>query len=102
MKTLLLMRHAKSSWKDTELEDLQRPLNKRGRRLAPRMGELLREKELVPQLIYSSNAVRARQTAEFLAGATGYTGDIRYQESLYLAEPSAYLDAIAQSPDSME
>ncbi len=102
MKTLLLMRHAKSSWKDTELEDLQRPLNKRGRRLAPRMGELLRAKELVPQVIYSSHAVRTRQTAEFMAGAAGFTGDIHYMESLYLAEPAAYLDAIAQTPDTLE
>src|SRR5512140_3350636 len=102
MKTLLLMRHAKSSWKEPEISDFDRPLNKRGKRTAPHMGELLLEKELVPQLILSSNAVRARQTAEYTAAACGFTGDITYLHSLYLAEPAAYLDALAQVPDAIE
>ncbi len=102
VKTLLLMRHAKSSWKDTELSDIDRPLNKRGKRDAPFMGAVLKEKELVPQLVLSSTAVRARQTAELVAAACNFTGDVRYLDSFYLAEPSAYLRGLADVPDDLE
>ena len=63
MKTLLILRHAKSSWKHPELSDHDRPLNKRGRHDAPLIGHLLKEKGLVPDLIISSTAVRAKDTA---------------------------------------
>ena len=56
MKTLLLLRHAKSSWKDTTLDDHKRPLNKRGKKDAPVMGEYLKNKNLTPDLIISSTA----------------------------------------------
>lgn len=102
MKTLLLMRHAKSSWKDTELSDIDRPLNKRGKKDAPFMGAVLKEKELVPQLILSSTAVRARQTAELVTSACNFTGEIRYLDSFYLAEPAAYLRGLADVPDELE
>lgn len=102
MKTLLLMRHAKSSWKDTELSDIDRPLSKRGKQDAPFMGAVLKEKELVPQLILSSTAVRARQTAELLTAACNFGGDIRYLDSFYLAEPSAYLHGLTDLPDVLE
>jgi phosphohistidine phosphatase SixA len=64
MKTLLVLRHAKSSWNDTALDDHERPLNKRGRRHGPRMGSLVCELGLTPDVIISSTAVRARLTAE--------------------------------------
>ena len=67
MKTLMLLRHAKSSWKDEGLTDHDRPLNKRGKKTAPAMGHLILEKQLVPGLILSSTAVRARATAEAVA-----------------------------------
>ena len=67
MKTLLVLRHAKSSWNDTALDDHERPLNKRGRRDGPRMGDLVREHRLTPDVIISSDAVRARLTAEAVA-----------------------------------
>ncbi len=102
MKTLLLMRHAKSSWKDTELSDIDRPLSKRGKRDAPFMGAVLKEKELVPQLILSSTAVRARQTAELLTAACNFGGEIRYLDSFYLAEPAAYLHGLMDLPDGLE
>ena len=102
MKTLLLMRHAKSSWKDTELSDNERPLNKRGKKDAPYMGEMLKEKELVPQLILSSTAVRARQTTELVAAACGFVGDVVYLDSYYLAEPDAYLAGLSTQSDDLE
>ena len=85
MKTLLLLRHAKSSWKDDSITDHERPLNKRGKKTAPLMGHLLREKNLVPELIVSSTAVRARTTAEAAAEACGYPGEVTLSDELYLA-----------------
>ena len=62
MKTLLILRHAKSSWKFPDLSDHDRPLNRRGKQDAPRMGRLLKEKGLVPDLVISSTATRAKDT----------------------------------------
>ena len=63
MKTLLVLRHAKSSWKNPGQSDHERPLNKRGLAAAPRMGQLLAEQQLIPEIILCSTAERARQTA---------------------------------------
>jgi phosphohistidine phosphatase len=102
MKTLLLMRHAKSSWKDTDLPDHERPLNKRGRRDAPMMGELLAERELIPERILSSSALRARQTAELMAETAGYTGNITYLDRLFMAEVDEYINALNDLPDDVD
>jgi phosphohistidine phosphatase len=91
MKTLLVLRHAKSSWGDPALDDHERPLNKRGQRDAPRMGKLVRDHGLTPELIISSDAVRARLTAEAVAEAAGYARDIRFEEALYAASPADIL-----------
>jgi phosphohistidine phosphatase len=95
MKTLLILRHAKSSWKDDTLPDQDRPLNKRGKAEAPRMGRLLRDQDLVPDLILSSDARRARATAEMVAEESRFEGEITFLRELYAAEPEAYLDALA-------
>jgi phosphohistidine phosphatase len=87
MKTLLVLRHAKSSWNDSALDDHARPLNKRGRRDGPRMGRLVREHRLTPDIIMSSDAVRARRTAEAVAKATRYAGEILLDRRLYIASP---------------
>ena len=76
MKTLLVLRHAKSSWSDPTVDDHERPLNKRGRRDAPRMGELVRQHGLIPGMVISSDAMRARLTAEAVAEAACYAGEI--------------------------
>ena len=102
MKTVLLMRHAKSSWKYEDLKDIDRPLNKRGKKDAPYMGELLAKKKKMPELIFSSSAKRARQTAKAVAKEGSYDGDIQYFDSLYLAEPQAYLDVLQQTPDEVK
>ncbi|MFN7037248.1 MAG: SixA phosphatase family protein [Bellilinea sp.] len=94
MKNLLLMRHAKSSFKEGEMPDFERPLSKRGEKDAPRMGKLLKDKNLVPDLILSSTAARASRTAELVAEKCGYKGEILYTQSLYLGEPEAYLEAL--------
>lgn len=102
MKTLLLMRHAKSSWKHAELPDHERGLAKRGKKDAPLMGQLLKDKELVPQVILSSSAARARQTAEAVAEACGFRGAPEFQDALYLAEPEGCITALRAVPDSVE
>jgi len=91
MKTLLVLRHAKSSWNDTALADHERPLNKRGRRDGPRMGELVRERRLTPDIIISSDAVRARRTAKAVAEAARYAGEILLDPFLYMASPPGIL-----------
>ena len=94
MKTLLVLRHAKSSWNDPALDDHERPLNKRGRRDAPRMGELVREYGLIPDAIISSDAVRARLTAEAVAEAARYAGEILLDPHLYMACPADFLSLL--------
>ena len=94
MKTLLVLRHAKSSWDDAALDDHERPLNKRGRRDAPRMGELVREHGLIPDVVISSDAVRARLTAEAVIEAARYAGAILLDRRLYLAGPADILSLL--------
>jgi phosphohistidine phosphatase len=98
MKILSILRHAKSSWKDEALDDHDRPLNKRGARDAPRMGELIREQGLVPDTILSSTARRARDTALAVAAAAGFPDDVRFTRQLYAAGPRAYLAALRELP----
>ena len=102
MKTLLLMRHAKSSWKHAEMADHERPLNKRGNKEAPLMGSLIKEKELVPQKILCSTAVRAVETASLMHNKKGPASETVFLDSFYLAEPNAYLDALQALPDEIE
>ncbi len=94
MKILLILRHAKSSWKDTSISDHARPLNKRGKKTAPRMGQVLYENDFVPDVILSSTAVRARDTADMVAEASGFEGEVIYLEDFYHAWPSDYLDVL--------
>jgi len=100
MKTLLVLRHAKSSWKDAGLADHDRPLNKRGKRDGPRMGKLIEDLELVPDLIVSSTACRARKTAETVAASSHYRGEIRFDEGLYLAGPRTIVELVRELPDA--
>lgn len=102
MKTLLLMRHAKSSWKHAEMPDQERPLNKRGNKDAPIMGSLIKDKELVPQKILCSTAVRATETARMVQEKSGFTGETIFLDFDYLAEPNAYLEALQTLPDEIE
>jgi phosphohistidine phosphatase len=102
MKTLLLMRHAKSSWKHPDLPDQDRPLNKRGEKDAPHMGKFIREKELIPQLILASPAKRVTQTVDGMLEKMSFKGKVEYINSLYLAEPAAYLSTLQTVDDKFE
>lgn len=99
MKTILILRHAKSSWASDTLSDHERPLNSRGKRDAPRMGRLLRDEELLPDLILSSSAVRARTTARLVAEACGYEGPIEQSRDFYLADAATFVDALSRLTD---
>jgi len=96
MKTLTLVRHAKSSWSDTSLSDKQRPLNKRGKRDAPIMGRRMLEHGIRPSLIISSPAKRAWNTAKIIATQISYPIEfLQREDSLYLASLPEILDVIA-------
>lgn len=99
-RQLLILRHAKSSWADESLDDWERPLNDRGERDTVRMGELIRRLGLLPDLIVSSDAVRAETTARAVAEAAGFGGKLVLSPALYLATPDAILDVIRTIPDS--
>ncbi len=96
MKTLLIFRHAKSSWKEARLADHDRPLNKRGKRTAPQMGELIREEGLSPDLIISSTAKRARTTAELAAENCDFEGEMVLTRMLYHADPQTYIEVLQE------
>ncbi|MEO0695215.1 MAG: histidine phosphatase family protein [Pseudomonadota bacterium] len=96
MKTLLLLRHAKSSWEDDLQADFDRPLNDRGYLAAPRMGAYLRLAKLAPDLILCSTARRTRETLDGVIDGLGQTPDAWLLNSLYLASPDQMLSEIAK------
>ncbi|MDQ3754011.1 MAG: histidine phosphatase family protein [Acidobacteriota bacterium] len=96
MKTLFLMRHAKSSWDLPQQKDFDRPLNERGQRAAPLMGRYLRRQKLRPDLILCSPAERARQTAELFIAAAHLTTELRFDERIYDASADNLLQVFAQ------
>jgi phosphohistidine phosphatase len=102
MKTLYLMRHAKSSWKDNHLIDHERPLKKKGRKDAAGMGDLLSGKKRTPDTIYASTAERARETAGIMAEKSGYIGEVHYDQKLYLAEPDTLVAFLQQVPEDVD
>ena len=102
MKYLLLLRHAKSSWKQPCLTDHERPLNKRGKHDAPRMGDLLSREDLIPDLIISSSAERALMTAEAAAQSSGFVGDLVVDRSLYHGGTMDFISALNEVSDQVE
>ena len=99
MKTLLLLRHAKSDWDIPSMRDSERPLAKRGRKAAPRMGKALREKAVVPDYILCSPAIRARQTMELFVEAAGLEVETRFEENIYDASSAELLKLVRHLPD---
>ena len=103
MKTIILVRHAKSSWKNASLDDFDRPLNKRGKMNAPFMGEKLQERRIMPNLILSSPAKRARKTAVAVAKAIGYPKKkIIFDEKIYHASAWYLFEMVRNLDDDYE
>lgn len=100
MKTLLIMRHAKSSWSNMNMSDHERPLNGRGKEDAPRMGQLLKDEDLVPDLIISSTANRALSTAEAVALAADFEGELKSTRRFYHAGPETYIEVLQTVDDA--
>ncbi|MGI4759742.1 MAG: SixA phosphatase family protein [Janthinobacterium lividum] len=101
MKTLYLMRHAKSSWSFDELTDQERPLNDRGRADAPHMGQALAKRQLALDLLVSSPAVRALTTAVLVARELSYPHDkITVEPAIYQADLDTLLGVIRALPDA--
>ena len=102
MKTLFLMRHAKSSWKDDSLADHERPLKKRGKKDIKLIAKAMKKNGLKPDLILASSAVRAKETAELLAEALGFEGKLKVSDQLYMGEPSDYMEILKSIKEKHE
>ena len=103
MKTLYLLRHAKSSWNFDDLSDQERPLNDRGRDDAPRMGQALARRTIKLDLLVSSPAVRALSTAALVARELEYPHDkIHVETGIYGADVAGLLTIIRALPDAAE
>lgn len=99
-KRIVIIRHAKSSWAELGQPDFDRPLNSRGKENAPVMGKRLLQYGLQPDAIYASTAKRAKQTAQLIAAATGFAGDIHWDRFLYHASPERLEDQICAADDA--
>ena len=97
MKTLFIIRHAKSSWDASNVDDFERPLNERGKRDAPRMGKRIKEKEIYPDQMVSSPAKRAFSTAKKIAKVLNYPKDhIKTDRRLYHADEETILTVVRE------
>lgn len=102
MKTLFILRHAKSSWDDLDLSDFDRPLNKRGLKTAPLMGEKIYENLFQPAIIVSSPAKRAKQTAILVKESAQILKKIGYDERIYEASPFRLLEIICELDENRD
>jgi phosphohistidine phosphatase len=102
-RTLIVIRHAKSSWATPGQPDYDRPLNERGLRDAPEMGRRLKKAGIVPQLLVSSTAKRAEMTAKLVAGGLGYDAkNIQWEDRLYHAPPAIFEEVIYGLDDALQ
>jgi len=95
MKTLLLMRHGKSSWKDETLSDHERPLKKRGRKDAKRIAMEMINHDLIPELILSSTAIRAKETVKAILSVLDEKIPVEFSRELYMAEPEDFVEILS-------
>ncbi|CAN5395909.1 histidine phosphatase family protein [soil metagenome] len=102
MKTLYILRHAKSSWEDPDLADFDRPLNARGLSAAPFMGDLIAAKGYEPSIILCSPAERAKQTAELVTKHAGIGAKIQFDPRVYEASPNALRQVVSEIDDSID
>ena len=101
MRTLYLLRHAKSSWAEPALPDRNRPLAPRGRRDANRIAKHLVRLEIQPELVLCSSAVRTRETLERLRIARGGGSTVRLEDELYGASAEQLLERIRLVPEAI-
>ncbi len=101
MKTLLLLRHAKSSKDDPLLKDIDRPLNERGTNDAKLIGKFVKKKKISPGLVLSSPAKRARQTAELFALASGLKIEPTYDQRIYESSVRRLLEVLTEVQDTV-
>ena len=102
MKTLYVLRHAKSSWDDAELADFDRPLNERGEITAPFVGKFMATNGFIPEVIVSSSAVRARETARLAKEGARFTADVIHDERIYEASPRTLQTVTSSIDDRFE
>lgn len=102
MKTLYLLRHAEAGWNERGLGDFERPLNGRGREAAPLVGRHIRAKGLRVDLIVSSPAVRARQTAALVKESAGLSAGLLHDERIYEADAARLLEVVTQAAESAD
>jgi phosphohistidine phosphatase len=100
MKTLYLLRHFKSSWKDKDLEDFDRPLGKRGRRAAELMAGYVARNGIVPTQILCSPSRRTRETLDRMLDSFGGTVPTRFEKGVYLADASVLLRRLRRLGDT--
>lgn len=101
-KVLLILRHAKSSWKNKKVNDHDRPLNKRGRKEAVKMGEYLKNMNLMPDTIITSSALRAIETTTLLCRQSGYNGLVEVNFSFHEGNTTSYLQSISTSHEDKD
>lgn len=102
MRTLLIMRHAKSSWDNPDWSDFDRPLNTRGLTTTPFMGNVIYENGLAPELIVSSPAKRAKQTAVLIKETTQVNASVMYDERIYEASPGSLMAVLSEFPETAD
>ena len=103
MKTFFLVRHAKSSWDNTSLRDIERPLNERGLNDAPLMAKLMKSKGVKPDLLVSSPAIRALTTAAYFKNELGVEGeDLWVRDEIYEAMSGVIVDLVNRLPEDCE
>lgn len=100
LKKLYIIRHAKSSWDDSAIEDFDRVLNERGLKDASLMGEILKGKNVMPDLIISSPALRAIKTAELIAKEVDYKKIITPNQYLYDAYVTSLQETVSYINDT--
>ncbi len=100
MKTLFILRHAKSSWAEADMSDFERPLNERGEKAAAFMGELMSRKGYEPYVILSSPAVRAKSTSEIVKKSGKLDGELRFEHRIYEASPQTLRQAVSDLDDA--
>jgi phosphohistidine phosphatase len=99
--TLYLLRHAKSSWADESVPDLQRPLAPRGRRAAQQLAQHLRDHRIAPEVVLCSPALRTRQTLELIQPGLGAQAEVLIEDDLYGAGEDQLLARLRSLPDDV-